>query len=127
MKYFEAVRIYATIEAAIFTSLLVVWIGGLSDQAQFVLGLTHGIGWILLCGLVFEGCRRRLFTWPVLAHRGVPRSLQLDASVQNGLLSRVGRECDRTPVSRSGCMRMAKRPQQLCAGGVVQVIVVERG
>ena len=67
MRYFEAVRIYASIEAAIFTSLLVVWIGGLSEQAQFVLGLTHGVGWILLCLLVFEGCRRRVFTWPVLA------------------------------------------------------------
>jgi len=67
MRYFEAVRIYATVEAAIFTSLLVVWIGGLSEQAQFVLGLTHGIGWILLCLLVFEGCRRRVFSWPVLA------------------------------------------------------------
>jgi hypothetical protein len=67
MRYFEAVRVYATIEAAIFTSLLVVWIGGMSKQAQFVLGLTHGIGWILLCGLVYVGCRRRVFTWPVLA------------------------------------------------------------
>jgi hypothetical protein len=67
VRYFEVVRIYATIEAAIFTSLLVVWIGGLSEQAQFVLGLTHGIGWILLCLLVYQGCRRRIFSWPVLA------------------------------------------------------------
>jgi hypothetical protein len=67
MRYFQAGRIYATIEAAIFTSLLVVWIGGFSKQVQFVLGLTHGIGWILLCLLVYEGCRRRVFAWPVLA------------------------------------------------------------
>jgi hypothetical protein len=67
MRYFEAVRAYATIEAAIFTSLLVVWIGGLSDDAKAVLGWVHGFGWILLCGLVFEGCRRRVFSWPVLA------------------------------------------------------------
>src|SRR5919204_4684666 len=67
MRYFEAVRIYATIEAAIFTSLLVVWIGGLSKQAQFILGLTHGIGWILLCALVYAGCLRRIFPWPLLA------------------------------------------------------------
>ena len=67
MRYFEAVRIYASVEAAIFTSLLVVWIGGLSEQAQFVLGLTHGIGWILLCVLVYVGCMRRVFSWPVLA------------------------------------------------------------
>jgi hypothetical protein len=67
MTYFDAVRIYATIEAAIFTSLLVVWIGGISEQAEMVLGWTHGVGWILLCLLVFEGCRKRVFSWPVLA------------------------------------------------------------
>jgi hypothetical protein len=67
MRYFEAVRIYATIEAAIFTSLLVVWIGGLSREATAVLGWIHGFGWILLCILVFQGCRRRIFGWPVLA------------------------------------------------------------
>ena len=67
MRYFEAVRLYASIEAAIFTSLLVVWIGGLSKQAQFVLGLTHGIGWILLALLVFVGVRRKVFSWETLA------------------------------------------------------------
>ena len=67
MRYFEAVRVYASIEAVIFTSLLVVWIGGLSKQAQFVLGLTHGIGWILLALLVFVGVRRKVFSWETFA------------------------------------------------------------
>jgi hypothetical protein len=45
----------------------VVWIGGLGDEPQLVLGWTHGIGWTLLCVLVAIGCRRRVFPWPLLA------------------------------------------------------------
>jgi hypothetical protein len=67
MRYFQAVRIYATIEAAIFTSLLVVWIGGLSKHAQEVLGWIHGFGWIILCLLVARGCIMRVFRWEVFA------------------------------------------------------------
>ena len=67
MRYFQAVRIYATIEAVIFTSLLVVWIGGLSDHAKEVLGWIHGFGWIILCILVARGCIMRVFRWEVFA------------------------------------------------------------
>jgi hypothetical protein len=67
MTFFTAVRLYSAAELAIFTALLVVWIGGLSEDAKTVLGWTHGFGWILLCLLVFEACRRRVFPWPVLA------------------------------------------------------------
>ena len=67
MRYFKAVGIYAMIEAAIFTSLLVVWIGGLSDHAKEVLGWVHGFGWIILCILVARGCVMRVFRWEVFA------------------------------------------------------------
>ena len=67
MTYFRAVRIYATIEAMIFTALLVVWIGGLSDHAKEVLGWVHGFGWIILCILVARGCVMRVFRWEVFA------------------------------------------------------------
>ncbi len=67
MTYFQAVRIYSAAELAVFTALLVVWLGGLSEDAKTVLGWVHGFGWIALCLLVFEGCRRRAFPWPVLA------------------------------------------------------------
>ena len=67
MTYFQAVRIYSAAELTVFTALLVVWIGGLSEEAKTVLGWVHGFGWIALCLLVFEGCRRRAFPWPVLA------------------------------------------------------------
>lgn len=67
MSYFQAVRLYSAIEATLFSALLVVWIGGLGRQAEFVLGLTHGIGWIVLCVLVYLGAIRRIFPWPLLA------------------------------------------------------------
>ena len=67
MSYFTAVRLYSAAELTVFSALLVVWIGGLSEDAKTVLGWVHGFGWIALCLLVFEGCRRRVFPWPVLA------------------------------------------------------------
>jgi hypothetical protein len=67
MSYFQFVRLYSAIEATLFTALLVVWIGNLGDAAQAVLGLTHGIGWIILCVLVYVGAQRRIFPWPLLA------------------------------------------------------------
>jgi hypothetical protein len=67
VSYFQAVRLYSAFEVLLFTSLLVVWIGHVDEDAEMVLGWSHGIGWILLCGFVYEGCRRRVFPWPLLA------------------------------------------------------------
>ena len=67
MSYFTAVRLYSAAELCVFSALLVVWIGGLDEHAKTVLGWVHGFGWIALCLLVFEGCRRRVFPWPVMA------------------------------------------------------------
>jgi hypothetical protein len=65
--YFQAVRLYSLAEVCVFASLLVVAIGGLDEDAERVLGWTHGVGWILLCLLVAYGCRRGTFPWPLLA------------------------------------------------------------
>ena len=67
MSYFQAVRLYSLAEVCVFASLLVVAIGGYSESAEAALGWTHGIGWILLCLLVAQGCRRGTFPWPLLA------------------------------------------------------------
>jgi hypothetical protein len=67
VSYFRAVRIYSALESAVFTALLVVWIGGLSDHTQLVLGWVHGIGWTCLCAAVAVGCRRGVFPWVLLA------------------------------------------------------------
>ena len=67
MSYFQFVRIYSACEVVLFSALLVVWIGGLSEHAEMVLGWCHGIGWIVLCILVAIGCHRKVFPWPLLA------------------------------------------------------------
>ena len=67
MSYFQAVRLYSAVEVCIFTSLIVTAIGGFSEKAELILGWTHGFGWILLCLLVANGARRRIFPWPLLA------------------------------------------------------------
>jgi hypothetical protein len=67
MSYFQAVRLYSFAELAIFSALLVVWIGDLGEGTKEVLGWCHGFGWIGLCVAIFIGCGRRVFPWPVLA------------------------------------------------------------
>ena len=67
MSYFQAVRLYSLVEVCIFTTLIVVAVGGFGEDAERVLGWTHGFGWILLCILVARGARRGIFPWPLLA------------------------------------------------------------
>jgi hypothetical protein len=67
VSYFSAVRLYSAIEATVFSTLLVVWIGGLDEGAKQVLGWVHGFGWIILCLLVYRGAVKRTFPWPLLA------------------------------------------------------------
>ena len=67
MSYFQAVRLYSLVEVCIFSALIVTAIGGFSESAERVLGWTHGFGWIFLCLLVANGCRRRICPWALLA------------------------------------------------------------
>lgn len=67
MSFFQAVRLYSALEVGVFSALLVVWIGRIDEHAEFVLGMTHGIGWIGLCLAVAYGCRRGTFPWPLFA------------------------------------------------------------
>ena len=66
MSYFQAVRLYSLAEVCVFTALLVTAIGGLGEDAERILGWTHGFGWILLCLLVAHGARRHIFPWWLL-------------------------------------------------------------
>ena len=67
MSLFQAVRLFSAFESAIFAALLIVWLGHVDDRATFVLGLTHGVGFLLLCALIYYACLRRALPWPVLA------------------------------------------------------------
>jgi hypothetical protein len=67
VSYFQAVRLYSLIEVCIFTALIVTAVAGLGENAETILGWTHGFGWIILCLLVAHGARRGTFPWPLLA------------------------------------------------------------
>ena len=67
VSYFTAIRLFSLFELGLFTSLLVVAIGGYSEGAEQVLGWSHGVGWLLLCIAVAIGCSRKVFPWPLLA------------------------------------------------------------
>lgn len=64
---FQAVRLFSAVESCIFAALLVVWLGHIDEQAEFALGLTHGVGFLALCALIYIACLRRAVPWPVLA------------------------------------------------------------
>ena len=67
MSYFQAVRLYSLLEVCIFSALLVTAIFGLGENAELILGWTHGVGWIILCMLVAYGAKRGTFPWALLA------------------------------------------------------------
>jgi hypothetical protein len=67
VSYFQAVRVYSLVEVCIFSALLVTAISGLGEDAEMILGWTHGVGWIILCVLVAYGAKRGTFPWPLLA------------------------------------------------------------
>ena len=67
MSYFQAVRLYSLVEVCIFSALIVTAIFGLGENLETILGWTHGFGWIILCLLVANGCRRDIFPRPLLA------------------------------------------------------------
>lgn len=67
MSLFTAVRAFSAVESALFAALLVVWLGHIDEQATFVLGLSHGLGFLLLCALIYVACLRGAVPWPVLA------------------------------------------------------------
>ena len=47
------VRVFTHVESAIFAALLVVWLADIDETAKFVLGLTHGVGFLSLCAVIW--------------------------------------------------------------------------
>lgn len=66
-RLFAWVKLVSWVEAAVFAALLVVWLLPGQEQATFVLGLTHGLGYIGLCLLILVATVRREAPWPLLA------------------------------------------------------------
>ena len=55
------------LELAVFAVLIVVWLLPGFDQATFIFGLTHGIGYIVLCLLIWIAILRHEAPYTLLA------------------------------------------------------------
>jgi hypothetical protein len=55
------------LELAVFAALIVVWLAPGLDQATFVFGLTHGIGYIVLCLMIWIAILRHEAPYTLLA------------------------------------------------------------
>jgi hypothetical protein len=66
-KLFEWVKLASWVELAIFAALIFFWLMPGFDGATFVFGLTHGIGYIGLCLLIWIACIRREAPYTLLA------------------------------------------------------------
>jgi hypothetical protein len=57
---FRALKYLSCTHSAIYSALLVTAIAGGMDDAKYVLGWAHGIGWILMSLLCIDAVRRRV-------------------------------------------------------------------
>jgi hypothetical protein len=64
---FEWVKRASWVELAIFTALIFFWLMPGFDRETFIFGLAHGIGYILLCLLIWVACVRREAPYTLLA------------------------------------------------------------
>jgi len=66
-RLFEIVKWVSWIELLVFAGLLVFWLLPGFDHETFIFGLTHGIGYIVLCVLIWVACLRREAPYTLLA------------------------------------------------------------
>ena len=57
---FRTLKYLSFTHSAIYTALLVLAIAGAADDAKYVLGWAHGIGWIVMSLLCIDAVRRRV-------------------------------------------------------------------
>jgi hypothetical protein len=61
------VKLLSWLELAVFAVLLVVWLAPGFDHETFIFGLTHGIGYIALCLLIWIAILRHEAPYTLLA------------------------------------------------------------
>jgi hypothetical protein len=66
-RLFRWVKIASWFESCLFAALLFFWIAPGYGSETSLFGLTHGIGYLGLCALVFWAVVRREAPWPLLA------------------------------------------------------------
>jgi hypothetical protein len=64
---FKWVKYVSWFESGLFAALLVFWLAPGYHSETSLFGLTHGIGYLVLCALIFWAVMRREAPWPLLA------------------------------------------------------------
>jgi hypothetical protein len=64
---FRWVKWASWLESALFAALLFFWIAPGYEGETALFGLTHGLGYLGLCALIFVAIIRREAPWPLLA------------------------------------------------------------
>jgi hypothetical protein len=66
-RLFELVKWVSWVELAIFAALIAFWLLPGFDNETFIFGLTHGIGYILLCLLIWVTALRHEAPYTLVA------------------------------------------------------------
>ena len=65
--WWPRVKLVSWLELAVFAVLIAVWLAPGAEHATFVFGLTHGIGYIVLCILIWIAILRHEAPYTLLA------------------------------------------------------------
>ena len=57
---FDTLKYLSFTHSTIYTILLIVWIVPGLHTLEFIFGMAHGLGWILMCVLCLEAVRTRV-------------------------------------------------------------------
>jgi hypothetical protein len=60
MLTYGRIKALSFTHSAIYLGLLTAWAIPGAQTAEFVLGMAHGLGWFVMCGLSIAGVRRRI-------------------------------------------------------------------
>src|SRR3954453_7679422 len=109
-RLFRWVKIVSWSESCLFAALLFFWIAPGYHSETSLFGLTHGIGYLGLCVLVFWAVMRREEPWPLLAATLTPIG-PFGTVIGIELIERRGWGIERTCKlsHKDGCRRRTNR------------------
>jgi hypothetical protein len=59
---FQTLKLLSFAHSTVYAILLVAWVVPGLHPVEFVFGMAHGLGWILMCVLCLEALRRRVIS-----------------------------------------------------------------
>jgi hypothetical protein len=66
-RLFRVVKVASWVELGLFSALLFFWLTPGHHSETSLFGLLHGVGYLILCALIFWALMRREAPWPLFA------------------------------------------------------------